>query len=49
MESHIRMAWQALLRLEVHRLRTGIRWYQAKSDILRAALRNYLANPAYRL
>ena len=47
--NHIRMALQAFLRLEVHRLRTGISWYQAKSDIIRAALRNYLADPAYRL
>ena len=47
--NHIRMALQAFLRLEVHRLRTGISWYKAKSDIIRAALRNYLANPAYRL
>ena len=47
--NHIRMALQAFLRLEVHRLRTGISWYQAKSDIIRAALRKYLANPAYLL
>lgn len=47
--NHIRMALQAFLRREVHRLRTGISWYQAKSDIIRAALRNYLASPAYRI
>lgn len=47
--NHIRMALQAFLRLEVHRLRTGISWYQAKSDIIRAALRRCLANPAYLL
>lgn len=47
--NHIRMALQAFMRLEVHRLRTGISWYQAKRDIIRAALRSYLANPAYLL
>ena len=47
--NHIRMALQAFLRLEVHRLKTGISWYQAKSDIIRSALRSYLANPAYLL
>lgn len=46
---HIRMALQALLRLEGQRPRAGIHWHQAKSDILRAALRNYLASPEYRL
>lgn len=47
--NHIRMAWQAFLRREVHRLKTGISWYQAKSDIIRSTLRSYRVNPVYLL
>jgi len=35
--------------LEVHKLRTGISWYQAKLSIIREAIRVYLAHPAYTL
>jgi putative transposase len=35
--------------LEVHRLRTGISWYGAKTSIIREAIRDYLAHPRYKL
>jgi putative transposase len=37
------------LRLEVHRLRTGVSWYEAKAAIIRSAIREYLAHPSYLL
>ena len=47
--NHIGLSLQAYLRLEVHRIRTGIRWYDAKTSIIRDALRSYLASPWYQL
>ena len=47
--SHIGMAIQAFLRLEVHRLATGISWYEATVDIIRSAIQQYLAQPLYSL
>lgn len=47
--NHIGMAIQAFLRLEVHRLRSGISWYEAVADIVRSAIRQYLAQPLYPL
>jgi hypothetical protein len=47
--NHIGLSLQAFLRLEVHRLRTGASWYEAKASIIRGALRNYLAHPWYQL
>ena len=47
--NHIGLSLQAYLRLEVHRLRTGISWYEAKTGIIRDALRNYLSHPWYQL
>ena len=38
--NHIGMAIQTLLRLEVHRLRSGISWYEAVADIVRSAIRH---------
>ncbi|MEM3098755.1 MAG: IS701 family transposase, partial [Nitrososphaerales archaeon] len=29
----------------MHRLRTGISWYETKISIIRGAIRSYLANP----
>lgn len=46
---HILLALQAFLRLEVHRLRTGVSWYQAKAAIIQSAIREYLAHPSYLL
>ena len=44
--NHILLALRAFLRLEAHRLQTGISWYQAKFDILRDAIHDYLAQPS---
>ena len=44
--NHILLALRAFLRLESHRLQTGISWYQAKFDIVRGAIHDYLAHPA---
>ncbi len=49
MVSHIHLSLRAFLRLEVHRLKTGVSWYQAKLNIIRDAIRSYLANPTYLL
>jgi hypothetical protein len=47
--NHIGMAIQAFLRLEVHRLRSGVSWYEAVADVVRSAIRQYLAQPLYSL
>jgi putative transposase len=45
--NHIGLALRAFLRLEVHRLRTGVSWFEAKTGIIRNAVRAYLAQPLY--
>ena len=47
--NHIGLAIRAFLRLEVHWFTTGISWYEAKLDIVRAAVRSYLAAPSLSL
>jgi hypothetical protein len=47
--AHFGFALRAFLRLEAHRLRTGISWYEAKTGIVREAIRAYLELPLYRL
>jgi hypothetical protein len=47
--AHIGCAIRAFLRLELHRLRTGISWWEAKTGIMREAVRAYLAAPRYTL
>ena len=47
--NHIRLSLQAFLRLEAHRLSAGVSWYESKANIIRSALRDYLANPKYTL
>ncbi len=47
--SHIGMAIQAFVRLEAHRLRSGISWYEAVASVVREAIRQYLAQPWYSL
>jgi hypothetical protein len=37
------------VRFEQHRLVTGVSWWAAKVDIIRAAVRAYLAAPRYTL
>ena len=44
---HLLLALRAFVRLEVHRLRTGLSWYEAKAAIIRHAIRAYLAHPLY--
>jgi hypothetical protein len=47
--NHIHFAVRAFVRLEVHRLRTGMSWYTAKLALIRNAIRTYLAAPSLRL
>ena len=43
--AHIGFAIRAFLRLEYHRLRTGLSWYATQAAIVRTAVRPYIANP----
>jgi hypothetical protein len=43
--NHIALAIRAFVRLEVHRTRTGISWFESKTSIIRSAMRYYLAHP----
>jgi len=47
--NHIGCAIRAFVRLEWHRVRTGISWGMAKEGIIRRAVRSYLAHPWYTL
>jgi len=47
--NHIGLALRAFLRLEYHRLQTGISWFETKTSIIREAVRAYLANPQFSL
>ena len=47
--NHIGLAIRAFLRLEAHRLRTGVSWFEAKLSVIRDAIRSYLAHPQYTL
>lgn len=44
--NHIGLAIRAYVRIEAYRRRTGISWFEAKTSIIRAAIRDYLANPS---
>lgn len=46
---HIQLALRAFVRLEAHWLQMGVSWYEAKTDIIRTAIRAYLAHPRYTL
>jgi len=46
---HIGLALRAFVRLEWHRYRTGISWFEAKAQVVRDAVRRYLEAPLYRL
>ncbi len=39
--NHTLLALRAFLRLELHWLRTGVSWYEAKTAIVRDAIRQY--------
>ena len=47
--NHIGFALRAFVRLEWHRFRTGISWFEAKWSIIREAVRAYLSKPRYQL
>lgn len=47
--NHVTCALRAFLRLEQHRLVTGVGWGAAKLGIIRDAVRHYLAHPRYTL
>ncbi len=47
--NHIGLALRAFLRLESHCYHTGISWFEAKTAIIREAVRAYIANPLYSL
>ncbi len=42
---HVGYALRAFVRLEWHRLATGVGWFEAKWAVIREAVRAYLANP----
>jgi putative transposase len=47
--NHIGLCLRAFLRLESHCHHRGISWYEAKTSIIREAVRSYLAHPRYSL
>lgn len=47
--NHIGLAIRASVRLEGHRLHSGISWLEAKTTIVRSATRQYLAQPTITL
>jgi hypothetical protein len=47
--NHIGLALRAFLLLEVHCYRKGTSWFEAKTSIIREAVRAYLAKPLYTL
>jgi putative transposase len=46
---HIGLAIRAFVRLELYRLSTGMSWFEAKTGIIRSAMRHYLAQPSITL
>lgn len=47
--NHIGLAIRAFVRLEFHRLYSGVSWFEAKTSIIRSAIRHYLAYPTITL
>lgn len=47
--NHIGCAVRAFVRLEYHRFTTGVRWFEAKLQIVREAVKIFLSKPLYRL
>lgn len=47
--NHIGSSLRAFVRLEYHRFTTGVSWFTAKFQIIRSAVRAYLADPLYTL
>jgi putative transposase len=46
-QNHIGFSIRAFLRLERFSFKTGVSWFEAKNQIIRAAVRNYLESPIY--
>lgn len=46
-QNHIGFSIRAFLRIERFSFKTGISWFEAKTRIIREAVRNYLENPIY--
>jgi putative transposase len=47
--NHICLCLRAFLRLESHCYHKGVSWYEAKTSIIREAVRAYVTNPRYSL
>ena len=47
--NHIGLAIRAFVRLEFYRLHSGVSWFEAKTSIIRSAIRHYLAYPSITL
>ena len=47
--NHIGLSLRAFLRMECHCFARGLSWFQAKLDVIRHAVKTYLANPSIRL
>lgn len=45
--NHIGLALRAFLRLEIHCFARGVSWVEAKTDIIRDAVRAYIAQPRF--
>lgn len=45
--AHASSSLRAFLRLEIHRIRTGMSWYEAKLSIIRDAVRRYVNQPFF--
>lgn len=45
--NHLLLSIRAFLRLEAYRLKVGVSWYEAKTAIVRDAIRTYLAHRVY--
>lgn len=48
-QNHINLCLRAFLRIESHCYHKGVSWFEAKTSIIREAVRSYLANPKYSL
>lgn len=49
LRNHIGMTLRAFLRVERHCYYSGVSWFEAKTKIVRGAVRAYIANPLYTL
>lgn len=47
--NHLTLVLRAFLRLEYHAFHQGISWFEAKTRLVREAVRSYLAKPLYTL